>query len=143
MRVLWRASPPVVGGREAVKAYAPFAFLTAILFASVLVPPVREAPVTLCLVQLLLGVAGPGCGMTRAFLFIGHGDLHTAFTLNPNSLLVFALVVALWANYGGRVLYGRELSLVLSHRWKLGVYLVTAALTAVVWIYNMVANPWA
>ena len=123
--------------------YVPFALLTAILFAAVSVPPVREAPVRICLVHLLLGIAGPGCGMTRAFVFIGHGDLHSALSMNPNSLLVFALVVALWVNYGGRALYRRELALVLSRRWKLGVYVVAATLTAVAWIYNLTANPWA
>jgi hypothetical protein len=133
MTYLWTASS---------KAYAPFALLTSILAVSVLVPPVREAVLPGCLLHLLFGVAGPGCGMTRAFLFIGHGDLHSAVTLNPNSPLAFTLVVALWTNQVIRVLCGREVVLVLSRRWKVGVYLVTAALTAAAWIYNVTLNPW-
>ena len=143
MRIVRRASPPLAPGRETIKAYAVFAFLTAILLVSLLVPPMHEPPWSLCLVHLILGVVGPGCGMTRAFLFIGHGDLHAAVLLNPNSLLAFALVVVFWGNRAARIFYNRELSLVLSRRGKLGVYLVTAALTALVWIYNLVANPWA
>jgi hypothetical protein len=119
-----------------------FAFLSAVLLASVVVPPGREAPFPLCLVHLLLGVAGPGCGMTRAFLFLGHGDFRSALELNPNSLLVFGLVVALWVNNGIRLRCGRELAVVLSPRGKLGVYLVTAALTAMGWLYNLLSNPW-
>jgi hypothetical protein len=142
MRIMWRASPVATGGPGAVGARACFAFLSAVLLASVVVPPVREAPFPLCLVHLLLGVAGPGCGMTRAFLFLGHGDFRSALELNPNSLLVFGLVVALWVNNGIRLRCGRELAVVLSPRGKLGVYLVTAALTAMGWLYNLLSNPW-
>ena len=142
MNVLWKASSPVAGGMDTVRAYAPFALLTSILLVSVLVPPVRDAPFPGCLLHLLFGVAGPGCGMTRAFLFIGHGDLYSALMLNPNSPLAFALVVALWVNHAGRVLHGREVMLVLPHHWKVGVYLATAALTAAAWIYNVTLNPW-
>ena len=142
MSIVCRVSSPLVGGREKTKAYAVLAFLTAILLASLLVPPVREPPLSVCLVHLVLGIAGPGCGMTRAFLFIGHGDLPAALTLNPNSVLAFGLIVVLWANRVARILRHRELSLVLSRRGRLGVYLVTAALTGLAWIYNLVANPW-
>ena len=142
MRIAWCASPPLAGRQEKATAYAVLAFLTAILLASLLVPPVREPPLSVCLVHLVLGIAGPGCGMTRAFLFIGHGDLPAALTLNPNSVLAFGLIVVLWANRVARILCHRELSLVLSRRGRLGVYLVTAALTGLAWIYNLVANPW-
>ena len=142
MSIVCRVSSPLVGEREKTKAYAVLAFLTAILLASLLVPPVREPPLSVCLVHLVLGIAGPGCGMTRAFLFIGHGDLPAALTLNPNSVLAFGLIVVLWANRVARILRHRELSLVLSRRGRLGVYLVTAALTGLAWIYNLVANPW-
>jgi len=143
MRIIWRASPVATGRPGAVAARVSFAFLSAVLLASVLVPPVREAPFPLCLVHLLFGVAGPGCGMTRAFLFLGHGDLRSALELNPNSLLVFALVVAFWANSGIRLWCGRELAVILSPRGKLGVYVATAALTAMAWLYNLFSNPWA
>ena len=139
MRLVWKESS--ASGVGAARAHALFCVLSAVLLASVLVPPFRAAPVA-CLVHLLLGVAGPGCGMTRAFLFIGHGDLAAAFALNPNSLLVFAVVVALWVNAGARLLCGHEAVVLLSRPWKLGIYLTMAALTAVAWIYNLTANPW-
>lgn len=142
MRIYWRVAPARGGRAEAGTVYAPFAVLTAVLAASVLVPPVREAWGVPCPVHLLLGIAGPGCGMTRAFLFIGHGDLASAFALNPNSWLVFPLTVALWANYAARILCGRQVELRLSQRAKTGVYGLAAALTAAVWVYNLTVNPW-
>lgn len=119
-----------------------FALLTGVLAISVLVPPTRETPVSLCLVHLLFSIPGPGCGMTRAFLFLGHGDLHAALELNPASPLAFALVLVLWANAGLTLLTGRELRLVLFRRGRWAVGLAAALLTLAAWIYNLVWNPW-
>jgi hypothetical protein len=80
--------------------------------------------------------------MTRAFLFLGHGDLRSALELNPNSPLVFALVMALWANNGIKLWCGSEVVVVLSRRGRLGVYVAAGALTGMAWIYNLLSNPW-
>ena len=141
MRISRRAWSAALDGRPA-GACALFAFLTGILAVSVLVPPTRETPISLCLVHLLFGIPGPGCGMTRAFLFLGHGDLRAALELNPASPLAFALVLALWANAGLALLTGWELRLVLFRRGRVAVGLGAALMTLVVWIYNLVWNPW-
>lgn len=119
------------------------AFLTGVLLVSVLVPPFREAPVSLCLVHLLFGLAGPGCGMVRAFLFLGHGDVRAALEMNPNSVLAFALVLALWANAGLRVALRREVAVTLSPRGRWIAWTAGAALAGAAWAYNLTWNPWA
>ena len=136
-----RARSQALDGRPA-GAGALFALLTVVLAVSVLVPPTRETPISLCLVHLLFGIPGPGCGMTRAFLFLGHGDLHAALELNPASPLAFALVLGLWANAGLIIFTGRELRPVSSRRGRWAVGLAAALLALVVWIYNLVWNPW-
>ena len=125
------------------RALAWLGLLSGVLLVSVLVSPVREAPMSFCLVHLLLGVAGPGCGMVRAFLFIGHGDVTAALAMNPNSGLAFAIVVLLWANAALRVAARREVAVALPPRGRWMVWTAAAALTGAAWVYNLVWNPWA
>jgi hypothetical protein len=46
----------------------------------------------LCTSRRLLGFECPGCGLTRSFIAIMHGDLARAWFYNPAGLLVFAAI---------------------------------------------------
>jgi hypothetical protein len=48
----------------------------------------------LCNMKRLTGLECPGCGLTRCFISLAHGDVAAAWQLNPAGLLVFALVAA-------------------------------------------------
>lgn len=48
---------------------------------------------TMCIVPLLTGYLCPMCGMTRAYIAIMHGDVSTAFAMNPAWPLVMVLAV--------------------------------------------------
>lgn len=52
----------------------------------------RPALHSFCLMQALLGLPCPGCGMTRAFVLLREGALGQAFAANPAS---FALALVL------------------------------------------------
>jgi hypothetical protein len=67
----------------------------AILAAARLLPAGWESPVPLCLIKSLTGLACPGCGMTRAFLLIGHGRFADAAATHPASLPAYAIVAGL------------------------------------------------
>jgi hypothetical protein len=47
----------------------------------------------LCAMQRTLGMSCPGCGLTRCFIALAHGDWRSAWHYNPAGLLLFALVV--------------------------------------------------
>lgn len=47
--------------------------------------------VTLCPFRALTGLPCPGCGMTHAFIALGHGNLAAAWHYNALSLPLFAL----------------------------------------------------
>ena len=63
---------------------------------------------SVCLARGLSGLPCPGCGMTRAFCSISHGELQDAWSFNPFSFLVYggALILVgapLWARYCPRL----------------------------------------
>ena len=53
-----------------------------------------------CPIKALTGVSCPGCGMTRAWLAMMRGDLHSAFHYHPLFLLpAFALLVFIYRKH--------------------------------------------
>lgn len=83
-----RKAPAVTSARRLL-LLAP----AAVLVAAALLPTGWESPVPLCVVKGLTGLDCPGCGMTRAFLFIGHGRIADAAAMHPLSIPA-ALIVA-------------------------------------------------
>ena len=56
--------------------------------------PVVGAPLPeLCMMKRWTGAGCPGCGMTRCFISLGHGDLAAAWSYNPAGLWFFAIVL--------------------------------------------------
>src|ERR1051325_5280429 len=47
----------------------------------------------LCLTQQWFGIACPGCGLTRSFIFLAHGDVAASWQVHRLGWLVAALVV--------------------------------------------------
>ena len=73
--------------------------LTSAVFAvSALWRPSELPGVVLCPFRALTGLPCPGCGMTRAFCSLGHGDLQGAFGYNALAPFVFAAALLLWAH---------------------------------------------
>ena len=67
----------------------------AVLAAAFLLPAGWESSVPLCLVKALTGFDCPGCGMTRAFIFISHGRFADAVAMHPASIPAYAIVAGL------------------------------------------------
>lgn len=94
--------------------------------SQVLLPGVGMPLPELCTFKRTSGVDCPGCGMTRSFISLAHGDFLRAWHLNPGGPPLFATLafqipyraLQLWRVRSGR----RELDL---HIWG------TAALVAV------------
>lgn len=119
-----------------------FFLLSGILVASVAVTPFHEGEFTVCILKNVLGIPCPGCGMTRAFLFIGHGDIHAALRLNINSLLAFFIIAILWLHAGFNIITGKEVKVHLTRREMFLIYLSASAFMISGWIYNILINPW-
>ena len=59
----------------------------------VILPGVGAALPEFCLSRIMAGVSCPGCGLTRCFISVMHGDLVSAWKFNPAGLLALAVVV--------------------------------------------------
>lgn len=46
----------------------------------------------LCYSRAVLGINCPGCGLTRSFISLAHGDPSKAWHFNPSGILLFAVV---------------------------------------------------
>lgn len=58
------------------------------------VVPVWNKPLpSFCLARRLLGLDCPGCGLTRSFICLAHGEIVTACRHNPAAVWLFPLVV--------------------------------------------------
>ena len=55
--------------------------------------PMFGAPLPeLCMTKRWFGQPCPGCGMTRSFISLGHGDVRAALHYNPAGPLLFAIL---------------------------------------------------
>lgn len=78
------------------------ALCTAVLAAScllsiresslVIVPGLNQPLPALCTSKRLFNIDCPGCGMTRSFIALAHGDLAAAWSYNPAGLLLFVIL---------------------------------------------------
>jgi hypothetical protein len=58
----------------------------------VIIPVVDTALPGTCTFHKLTGYPCPGCGLTRSFISVGHGQLRAAWRYNAAGLLFFAVV---------------------------------------------------
>ena len=80
--------------RHRLPAWLPVMIVAVILFASVGTRVPGELPFSCCLVYNTFGIPCPGCGMTRGFVAMGHGQFTDAWRSNPLSPILF---VGAWA----------------------------------------------
>jgi hypothetical protein len=70
-----------------------FAAILSIRDGSQVMLPMLGAPLPeLCTMRRLTGMNCPGCGMTRSFIALAHGDVAAAWSYNPAGLFWFAVV---------------------------------------------------
>lgn len=60
----------------------------------VIVPVLNQPLPPLCSSKILFGRECPGCGLTRCFISMAHGDFARAWAFNPAGVYFFLLVLA-------------------------------------------------
>ena len=91
--------------RTRANAAGSWAVLSAILTASFLLPPpgaggsIGHLP-SICPFYNLTGLPCPGCGLTRAFVCLGHGRWLESLHWHPLGLLIYGVFLLLWLRNG-------------------------------------------
>lgn len=121
----------------------PLAFLAgAALLAPTLLRPGADGLV-LCPFRRITGVWCPGCGMTRAFAWMAHGDLHESLRYHPVAPLLLVEAV-----FGAAFLWYRHRALRQDPSWEplrrlrsatllRGLIVGNALLVLLVWVIRL------
>ena len=86
------------GARASRRALLVLPHTSAVFVVSALWSPSDLPGIILCPLRALTGYPCPGCGMTRAFCAIGHGEFARAVGYNALSPLVFIAALGIWAH---------------------------------------------
>jgi hypothetical protein len=78
--------------------------LSAMFILSMAWRPADEQAFILCPFRALTGLLCPGCGMTRAFCALGHGELRRAIHFNALSPLLYLSLIVVWIGAAATVL---------------------------------------
>jgi hypothetical protein len=70
------------------------AVLTAVFAASLAWTPPDEGGFVLCIFNRITGLPCPGCGLTRSFCALGHGELARAAAFHPLGPAIYAAGLA-------------------------------------------------
>ena len=68
-------------------------FVLAIRNRTQVVLPLAGIPLPeLCTMRRFIGLPCPGCGLTRCFISLAHGEVRGAWSYNPAGFLLFAMI---------------------------------------------------
>jgi hypothetical protein len=92
----------------------------------VVLPVIGMLP-DICMWRLYLGIDCPGCGLTRCFVAIAHGQLSKAWHFNPAGFLIFAVLlyqlpfraIQIWRIGHGRLEYRHGIWVVNFTAWTI------------------------
>lgn len=112
--------------------------LSALFLITILWRPADEPTIILCPFRALTGLLCPGCGMTRAFCALGHGELGRAIHFNALSPLLYLSFIVAWVGAAATLLHLRRVSAVVN-RLRPGATagVVILALTLVWWVVRL------
>ena len=90
--------------RRDLGPWLPAALSAAALAASSLWSPSEFPKLQLCWLRRWTDISCPGCGLTRSFCALSHGDLAAAWSYHPFGIVLYALAIAflLWPIVAGR-----------------------------------------
>ena len=91
------------GGATRRQAWLTLLGLSAMFATSLLWRP-SDNGIILCPFRALTGYPCPGCGMTRAFSAIAHGEPLSAVIYNPLSPVLFVAALLVWASAAATIL---------------------------------------
>ncbi len=120
-------------------AWATLLGLSAVFLISMIWRPPDEPTFILCPFRALTGLLCPGCGMTRAFCALGHGELRRAIHFNALSPLLYLTFIVAWIGAAATLLKLRRVqAVVMRLRPNMAAGMTILALVLVWWVVRLV-----
>ena len=113
--------------------------LGAVLLLSIILDSAPQK-FSLCLFYNLTGLPCPSCGMTRAFISLGHGDIHSAVLFNPASIPVY---IAAWIGFIMalfQTVSGKKFIEIIWNKHRKILFPMILTMMAFVWIYKLISH---
>jgi hypothetical protein len=115
--------------------------LSAVFLISMIWRPADEPTFILCPFRALTGLPCPGCGMTRAFCALGHGELRRAIHFNALSPLLYLSFMVAWIGAAATVFkLHRVEAAVMRLRPNMAAGMTLLALVLVWWVVRLVGG---
>lgn len=108
-----------------------------VILASITLPVDPNMTLIPCLFKSVFHILCPGCGMTRAFILLGHFHFQEALKMNINSIFIYIIILTLTMNGIVGVMTGRKIKLQLSGRLTILIFTIGYFLTMAGWSYNL------
>jgi hypothetical protein len=124
-----RENPRLVSGLTALAAGTVLG-----LSAALAGPPL---PFRTCLFRLVTGWPCPSCGLTHAFIALGHGRWAEGFLENIMSPVLFAATAMIFAGAVVETVSGRFFLRDLWTKWKGKVFIAVIVLASLSWAWNI------
>lgn len=120
-------------------AWATLIGLSAVFIISMLWRPADEPTVILCPFRALTGLLCPGCGMTRAFCALGHGELMRAIRFNALSPFLYLSFIIIWIGAAATVFkFERVKKAVMRLRPNMTASMLMLAVVLMWWVVRLV-----
>lgn len=120
-------------------AWVVFVCLSAMFLVSMVWRVPDESTFILCPFRMVTGLLCPGCGMTRAFCALGHGELRRAIHFNALSPLLYLSLIVVWVGAAATVFnLPRVRVVVMRLRPNPAFSVVILALVLVWWVARLV-----
>jgi hypothetical protein len=120
------------------KSHFTLIVLLSVILLSLTLPVDPYIKLLPCLFKSVFHIPCPGCGMTRAFILLGHFRFQEALAININSIFAYTILLAITINEVAALVIGRKMNPHLSGR---GVILICAIIFCVMmagWYYNLI-----
>jgi Protein of unknown function (DUF2752) len=126
MAVLSRSVRPVRSATATPTGILAGAALAALCAAALMAPADAVNGPVVCPFRLATGLPCPGCGMTRAWVFVAHGRIRDALSANPFVLVTLPAAITLVLLVGAALVRRRPLPDLTGVTRSLGLKVVVA-----------------
>lgn len=128
-------SPWLIPAR--VEGTAILSLLGVIFFISITFEAAPHGPWG-CLFKAVTHLPCPSCGMTRAFIALGHGDICSAIFLNPSSILVYSFAwIGLFLAFL-QIIYGKKFIRIAWTKSEKVLFPLILVLMSCTWVYKLI-----